>query len=367
MSDVSLDSEEADLGASTPPPSSPRRSLGRKPLILVAVAVLVGLGAAALAARGGGPCPPAGAALEAEGTSVSVDQLDHRLEVLRALYGVQPPKDDDTKAAAAFRGDAAKAVAVAVIIDQEVSRRKLTSAEKTARDAMDRFIADRYPQGGRAKFVEQLGQEGLAEKDVLAEFKRLLDTRRLYQVVTADVKVDEAEVTKAFGERKDRLAVPERRKLRHLVVSTEGAAKAALARVNGLESFAAVAKAVSLDASTKQQGGELGLLSADQLDPAFAKAAFSARRGRAFGPVQTRFGWHVGLVEEVTPGRPVTLGEVHDSLRDQVLGEKRLAVWRQYLGRRIGQAEVCYADRFRPADPSAPPPDMMPTAPPPSR
>ena len=368
MGDVSLDSDEAGLGAPSPPPSSRRRPLGRKPVILVAVAaVIAGLGVAAVAARGGGPCPPPDAALEAEGTSVSVDELDHRIEVLRALYGVQPPKDDDTKAAAAFRGDAAKAVAVAVIIDQDVSRRKLTSAEKTARDAMDRFIADRYPQGGRAKFVEQLGQEGLAEKDVLAEFKRLLDTRRLYQAVTAGVKVDEAEVTKAFAERKDRLAIPERRKLRHLVVSTEATARNALARVNGPESFAAVAKAVSLDASTKQEGGELGLLSADQLDPAFAKAAFSTPRGRPFGPVQTRFGWHIGVVEDITPGRPVTLEEVHDSLRDQLLGEKRLAVWRQYLGRRIGQARVCYADRFRPADPSAPPPDMMPTAPAPSR
>jgi peptidyl-prolyl cis-trans isomerase C len=319
--------------------------------------------AAAIAARGGGPCPPPGAALEAEGRSVSVDELDHRVEVLRALYGVQPPKEDDTKAAAAFRGDAAKAVAVAVVIDQEVSRRKLTSAEKTARDAMDRFIADRYPQGGRAKFVEQLGQDGLAEKDVLAEFQRLLDTRRLYQAVTADVKVDEAEVTKAFAERKERLAIPERRKLRHLVVSSEAGARAALARINGPESFTAVAKSVSLDASTKQQGGELGLLSADQLDPAFAKAAFSTPKGRTFGPVHTRYGWHAGVVEDITPGHPVTLAEVHDSFRDQLLNEKRLAVWRRYLADRIGRAKVCYADRFRPPDPSAPPPDLTPTVP----
>jgi parvulin-like peptidyl-prolyl isomerase len=357
-------SDEMDAGTpvSGPGGSGRRRSLGRLPVVLVAVALLAGVSVTALAARGGdGPCPPPGAVFKAEGKAVSVNELERRLEVLHDLYGVQPPKE--ARDAAAFRGDAAKALAVAVIVDQDVARRKLRSAEKTARDAMDRFIADRYPQGGRTKFVEQLGQKGLAEDDVLGEFRRLLDTRRLYQVVTARVKVDESEVEKAFTQRRDKLAVPERRKLRHLVAGTEAAAKAALARVNKSESFATVAKSVSLDASTRAQGGELGLLSADQLDPAFAKVAFSTAKGRAFGPVQTRFGWHLGVVEDITPGHPVSLAEVHDSLRDQLLGEKRLKVWRQYLGRKIGQARVCYAERFRPADPSAPPPDITPAAP----
>jgi peptidyl-prolyl cis-trans isomerase C len=318
--------------------------------------------AAAVAARTGDPCPPAGAALEAEGKAVSVDELERRLEVLRALYGVEAPEGDEGKAAA-FRGDAAKAVAVAVIVDQDVARRRLGSAEKAVRDAMDRFIAERYPEGGRARFVEALGREGLAEKDVMAEFRRLLDTRRLYEAVTAEVKVEEAEVEKTFAERKDKLAVPERRDLHHLVVATEDSAKAALTRVSRNESFATVAKAVSLDASTKEQGGQLGLLSADQLDPAFARAAFSTAKGKTFGPVQTKFGWHVGVVDDITPGRPVTLEEVRGPLREQLLGEKRLEVWRQYLGRQISKAKVCYADRFRPADPSAPPPDITPTVP----
>jgi peptidyl-prolyl cis-trans isomerase C len=373
MSYLPPGSEETDAGApASGPGGSGRRwslgrlSLGRVPVVLVAVAVLAGVGGVAIAAaRRGGACPPPGAALKAGGRAVSVEELERRVEVLRDLYGVQPPKDG--KAVATFRGDAAKALAVAVILDQDVAHRRLRSAEKTARDAMDRFIADRYPQGGRRKFVEELGAKGLAENDVLGEFRRLLDTRRLYQVVTAKVKVDEAEVKKAFAERRDKLAVPERRKLRHLVVATEAAARAALSRVNKSETFAAVAKAVSLDAKTKDQGGELGLLSADQLDPAFAKAAFSTAKGRAFGPVQTKFGWHLGVVEGVTPGHPVTLGEVHDSLRGQVLGEQQLKVWRQYLGRQIGQARICYADRFRPGDPSAPPPDVTPAAPSPPK
>ena len=40
--------------------------------------------------------------------------------------------------------------------------------------------------------------------------------------------MSEDQITKAFNERKDQLAVPERRHLRHLVVATEDEAKKAL-------------------------------------------------------------------------------------------------------------------------------------------
>jgi hypothetical protein len=74
--------------------------------------------------------------------------------------------------------------------------------------------------------------------------------------------------------------------------------------------------------------------------------------------VQTKNGWHVGLVEDVTPGHPVTLEEVHDSLRDTLVAESSLGVWRSYLADRIRTADACYAKGNRPTDPKAPPPDL---------
>jgi peptidyl-prolyl cis-trans isomerase C len=145
------------------------------------------------------------------------------------------------------------------------------------------------------------------------------------------------------------------------VVATEDEARKALARIKGRETFEAVAKAVSLDTSTKDQGGDLGTVSQAQLDPAFGQAAFAAARGSTFGPVMTKNGWHVGLVVDVVPGHPAALAEVHDSLRDTLLGERRLAEWRTYLAQRIRTASACYAADVRPADPKAPPADITPS------
>src|SRR5581483_7492601 len=282
-----------------------------------------------------------------------------RIEVLRALYDVSPPTDPAKLAA--FRGDAAKGMAKAILVAHDVAKRNLQTADKAVRDAVDRLIAQRYPEGGRAAFVQALGNYGVSENDVIEEFRRLLETRSLFQAVTADITVIEDDISKVFTEKKDQLAAPERRHIRHLVVKTEDEAKQALNRINGPETFEAVAKDVSLDTTTKDQGGDLGTVSEAQLDPAFGKVAFETAKGKTFGPVQTKNGWHVGLVEDVTPGHPVSLAEVHDALRDSLVGEARLAKWRTYLDDRIRNAKACYAKGNRPADPNSAPADLVPT------
>ncbi|HYT39009.1 MAG TPA: peptidyl-prolyl cis-trans isomerase, partial [Acidimicrobiia bacterium] len=279
--------------------------------------------------------------------------------LLRALYDVRPPTG--AVRLAAFYGDAAKGLAQGVLVAHDVAKRHLQAADQTVRDRLDRFIAQRYPQGGRTQFIQALGTYGVSEDDVLAEFRRLLETSALFTTLTADVKVTEDQITRAFGDRKDQLAVPERRHLRFLVVAGEDDAKKALTRINGAETFEQVAKAVSIDPGTKDQGGDLGIVSRAQLDPAFGAAAFAAAKRSTFGPVMTKNGWNVGLVEDVTPGHAVTLAEVHDSLRDTLVAEARLAAWRTYLGGRLRTASACYAAANRPADPKAPPPDITPT------
>jgi peptidyl-prolyl cis-trans isomerase C len=349
------DGDDFDNG-SGPPPAAEK---GPSKLALIAVAlvaVLAGAGTAFALSNRGGSCPAKGDALKVEGTKVSEAEFTRRLDLLRALYDVRPPTDEAK--VAAFRGDAAKGMAVAILVSHDVAERNLQAADKVVRDRLDGFIAQRYPQGGRDQFIQALGNFGVSEADVLAEFRRILDTQSLFKAVVGDVKVGEDQISKAFEDRKAQLAVPEKRKLRHLVVKTEDEAKKALTRINGPETFEGVVKDVSLDSSTKEKGGELGTVARAQLDPTFGAAAFEAAKGATFGPVQTKNGWHVGLVEDVTAGHAVTLEEVHDSLRDTLVAEASLTKWRGYLADRIRTAEACYAKGNRPADPKAPPPDL---------
>jgi peptidyl-prolyl cis-trans isomerase C len=347
-------------GSAPEDPPPPERGPSKLALVAVGlIALLAGAGTAyALGHRGGG-CPGKGYALEVERTKVSTVDFQHRIDLLRALYNVRPPTDKAELAT--FYGDAAKGMAQGILVTHDVVSRKLQASDQAVTDALDRFIARQYPQGGHTAFTQALGTYRVAEADVRAEFRRILETQALFQAVTADAKVTEDDVTRAFAARKDQLAVPEKRHLRHLVVATADEANKALARIKGGESFASVAKAVSLDTATKNQGGDLGTLARAQLDPAFGAAAFAAARGATFGPVQTKSGWHVGQVVDITPGHPVTPAEVHDSLKATLLGEAQLAEWGNYLANRIRTADACYAKGNRPANPKAPPADVTPS------
>jgi parvulin-like peptidyl-prolyl isomerase len=78
----------------------------------------------------------------------------------------------------------------------------------------------------------------------------------------------------------------------HILVKTEQEAKAALARVQKGESFANIAKELSLCPS-KKQGGDLGTFGRGQMVRAFELAAFALQKGQISQPVKTEFGWHL--------------------------------------------------------------------------
>ena len=79
----------------------------------------------------------------------------------------------------------------------------------------------------------------------------------------------------------------------HLLVKTIGEATAARERVTKGEDFAAVAKAVSTDPGSKDQGGALGCGDVSQYVQPFADAAKVLKVDELSAPVKTEFGFHI--------------------------------------------------------------------------
>lgn len=296
---------------------------------------------------------PEGAAFAIGDRAVSEDELDERVETLRALYGVEPP--EAPAKLDAFRRDSAKSVAVSMLLDQLASEQRIAISEKQARDVLDRFIANRYADGGRAAFVKALGEAGTSERQVLAEIKRQLAVGRLMDKTSAEEQISEDELRAEFDKRKDELGTPERRKLRNIVVKSKAEARALLDALRSGGSFATLAAKHSIDGSTRKSGGRLGTLSVRELEPKVAKAAFSAKQGELYGPVKGKFGWNVGRVDAIKPTVPADFEQVRDKFRTMLRTERAFERWRSWLGQRIRDADIVYADRYRPADPDAPP------------
>lgn len=353
--------EDAAGGADAPSGGAPERERrswpevllgdGTRRIVTLAVVAVVALGAISAFAWWRLTALPEGAALEAGDVVVSEAELDHRVQTLRALYGVQPP--EDPAAHDAFLRDAAKSVALSTVLDRAAADRQIVIADKEADDVLNRFVAQAYGPGGRDAFVRALGTAGTSEPAVLDEIKRQLAVSRLTDQVVGDVTVGDDELRTLFDQRRGELATPERRTVRHIVVDTEQDARGVLDALRAGTPFEQLAAQKSLDGSTKGNGGAIGEAARDQLDPPFADAAFAAAPGTPFGPVHTANGWHVGRVDGVTAPAPAQYEQVKEPFRQKVQVERATERWRGWLANTLHDADVRYADRYRPADPDA--------------
>jgi peptidyl-prolyl cis-trans isomerase C len=331
---------------------------GRARLIAAVAAILVGLGAIAQIVVHEVTTLPTDAALRVDGQTVSEADFRQRIDLLAGLYGAQPPTDPAGRDR--FERDAAQAVAASIVLDDVATTQNVVVPDTVAHDALNKIIQQKFPQG-RQGFDQALANLKVSEGDVLAEIKRQLTTARLFDQVTASAPpVTDADVAQAYEQRKAQFVVPEKRHLRNIVVPDQATAQQVMAQLQSGADFAGVATAGSADKSTAQAGGDLGSLSKDQIEPPIANAAFGAAPGALYGPVQGQHGWNVGQVLEVAPAQQLTLDQVRDQLRGQLDDDRRLALWRPWLSEQIRDADITYAERYRPADPNALPAGMTP-------
>lgn len=103
-------------------------------------------------------------------------------------------------------------------------------------------------------------------------------------------------------------------KARHILVPEEAEAAeiAALAKAEGAD-FAELAKTRSKGPSAPV-GGDLGWFEEGMMVPEFQAAALALQPGQISDPVQTQFGWHVILLEEVRDRPAPPLDEVREEL-----------------------------------------------------
>lgn len=150
-----------------------------------------------------------------------------------------------------------------------------------------------------------------------------------------------------YDERLAQYNKPEQVRARHILLrQTSGATPEELAtlkqkieaireRITKGEDFATVATAVSEDPGSKQQGGDLGFFTQEQMVPEFAKAAFSLTVGEVSQPVATNFGYHLIRVEEKIPASVQLFEEVQNELAKEKLVQERAQEHQEKLAQEL--------------------------------
>lgn len=125
-------------------------------------------------------------------------------------------------------------------------------------------------------------------------------------------------------------------------MEVEARAAALAARARGGEDFAALALEFSEDEGTAGGGGDLGTFGRGRMVPEFEAAAFSMAPGEISDPVKSAFGYHVILVTEAEEEVTEPFEDVRDSIAN-ILKQERASSRGRSLAQAIA-AEVTMPD-----------------------
>ena len=162
---------------------------------------------------------------------------------------------------------------------------------------------------------------GLAENPMLKEiaeraYDRVIAEAWLNDELTA--RITEDMINQSYNDLVADTASRTETRARHILLDTEEAALAAIARLDAGEDFAELAKELSTGPSGPN-GGELGYFRRGAMVPSFELASFSLEKGAySKAPVQTQFGWHVIKVEDRRVADAPALAQVRDQLRSSI-------------------------------------------------
>ena len=82
-------------------------------------------------------------------------------------------------------------------------------------------------------------------------------------------------------------------KCSHILVQKHSEALVVLERLRIGESFAKLAKDLSIDKGSGKRGGDLGYFGRGMMVKPFEEAAFKLEKGQLSEPVKTEFGYHI--------------------------------------------------------------------------
>jgi peptidyl-prolyl cis-trans isomerase C len=120
-------------------------------------------------------------------------------------------------------------------------------------------------------------------------------------------------------------------KARHILVEKEDEAKKIIADVKKGSKFEDLAKKMSKDPGSGQNGGDLDWANASSYVPEFAEAMIKLKKGEMTQvPVKSQFGWHVIRVDDIREAQLPKLEEVKPQIAQQ-LQQQKLAQFQETL------------------------------------
>jgi peptidyl-prolyl cis-trans isomerase D len=153
------------------------------------------------------------------------------------------------------------------------------------------------------------------------------------EALRAKVVVPPAEIERTYNANIEQYSTPEQVRASHILLKTEGKddatvkakAEDVLKQARGGADFAELAKKYSEDDASQKNGGDLDYFGRGRMVPEFDQAAFSLEVGKISDLIKTQYGYHIIKVTDKRAAITRPLADVRQQIQDQLSYERAQA------------------------------------------
>jgi peptidyl-prolyl cis-trans isomerase C len=211
-----------------------------------------------------------------------------------------------------------------ILLQQDAKAQGMTASDAEIQQAL---AARKGAFPNEAAYKAALQKAGMTEETLKQQARDQIAVQKYVQTrIAPGVNVSDAMAKDFYDKNKDKMQVPERVHLRHILVQVAPTASPAdkqkarqkaedvLKKIKGGEDFAKLAAQYSDDPGSKDRGGDL-TVARGQAGPQFDAAAFALKKPNDLSDiVESRFGYHIIQLLDKQPPSTVPFEQVKERI-----------------------------------------------------
>ena len=189
-------------------------------------------------------------------------------------------------------------------------------------------------------FLETLAEENVTETELKQGIRERIIVEKIKKALTHKIAISDREVGGFLKQNQSFLSQPKRMQFKQIVVGTKVDAEKALERLKKGESFAQVAKDLSIDPMSKDAGGNIGFIEQGALSPDIENVVFALREGELSPILPTDEGFVVYKCTQVLAGEDTDSKQSQTEAKKYLLTRKMNEIFEKWFTKVKADAKI---------------------------
>ncbi|MGB9735773.1 MAG: peptidyl-prolyl cis-trans isomerase [bacterium] len=250
-------------------------------------------------------------------------QLNLQVALIKQFFATQgkpfdPYSKENAQIMNQIKENVIQGLITLTLLDDYAKQKGITVDDKKVNDTLNQLEA----RFGKDKFQSIVNQSGMTIDEIKHQLKNQLMAQDIFTNIEKGIKVSDTQAKAFYEQHKAQFNIPEEVNARHILVKTKEEAEQIEKELKAGKSFTMLAMEKSIDKTSATNGGELGFFTADQMVPAFSKAAFALKKPGQISPiVHTQYGYHIIQLIAKKPAQIRTFEQVKPQI-EQMLAQQ---------------------------------------------